>query len=70
MEQPDNRSPAPGEMGHTGEDEAALEDSMSSSPRDRLSGPNVVVDVGNRQPNGISKYDCGAVRVDMCICIS
>lgn len=66
VEQPDNRSPAPGEMGQTGEGEATLEDSTSSSPRDvhhRLSGPNVVADVGNRQPNGISKYGCGAVRV-------
>lgn len=66
VEQPDNRSPALGEMGQTGEDEAALEDSMSSSPRDvhhRLSGANVGADMGNRQPNGISKYDRGAVRV-------
>lgn len=58
MEQPDNRSRAAAEMGQTGEEEAALEDSMSSSPRDvhdRLSGPNVAADVGNRQSNGISK---------------
>lgn len=63
MEQPDNRSPAAGEMGQTGEEEAMLEDSMNSSPRDvhdRISGPNVAVDAGNRQQNGISKYDCGA----------
>lgn len=55
-EQPDNRSPAPEEMGQTGEEEAALEDSMSGSPRDvhdRLSGPNVVADAGNRHPNGV-----------------
>lgn len=57
-EQPDNRSPAPEEMGQTGEEEAALEDSMSGSPRDvhdRLSGPNVVADAGNRHPNGVGK---------------
>lgn len=58
MEQPDNRSPAPEEMGQTGEEEAALEDSMSGSPRnvhDGLSGPNMVADTGNRHPNGVSK---------------
>ncbi|CAG09253.1 unnamed protein product [Tetraodon nigroviridis] len=57
-EQHDNRSPAPEEMGQTGEEEAGLEDSMSSSPRDvhdRLSGPHVVAEAGNRHPNGVSK---------------
>lgn len=61
MEQPDNGSPAPEKMGHSGGEEAGLEESMTGSPRDvhdRLSGPNVVADTGNRQPNGcISKYD-------------
>lgn len=53
-----NKSPAPEEMGQTGEEEAGLEDSMSGSPRDvhdRLSGPNVIADTGNRHHNGVSK---------------
>lgn len=55
MERPDTRSPAPEEMGQTGEEETPMEDSMNSSPRDvqdRLSGPNVAADMGNRHPNG------------------
>lgn len=66
VEQPDNRSPAAVEMGQTGEEEAVLEDSMSGSPRDvhdRLSGPNVAADAGNRQSNGISKYDYVNMRI-------
>lgn len=68
MEQPDNCSSAPEKMGQSGEEEAGLEESMSGSPReghDRLSGPNVVLDTGNRQPNGISKYDYEVNRIQL-----
>lgn len=49
-EEADNRSPA------IAEEEAALEESITGSPNnlhDRLAGPNVAADAGNRQPNGM-----------------
>lgn len=55
VEEADNRSPVLEEIGQTGEEEVALEESMTGSPNnvhDRLSGPNVTADAGNRQPNG------------------
>lgn len=57
-EEADNRSPALEDMSQTAEEEAALEESMTGSPNnvhERLAGPNVAADTGNRQPNGISK---------------
>lgn len=48
-EEADNRSPA------IAEEEASLEESITGSPNnshDRLAGPNVAADAGNRQPNG------------------
>ncbi len=54
-EEADNRSPALKEIGQTGEEEAALEESMTGSPnieQDGLSGPNVTAEAGSRQPNG------------------
>lgn len=54
MDESDNRSPAVEEIGQTGEEGVALEESMSGSPsnvQDELSGPNVTAESGNR-PNG------------------
>lgn len=59
MEEDDNKSPALEEIGQTGEEEVAVEESISGSPNnghDRLSGPNVTTDAGSRQPNGISDF--------------
>lgn len=56
-EETDNRSPALDEISQQG-DEEVLDESMTGSPNnvhDRLSGPNVTADVGNRQPNGKNK---------------
>lgn len=51
-EEADNRSPA------ITEEEGTLEESITGSPNnyhDRLAGPNVAADTGNRQPNGTSQ---------------
>lgn len=59
MEEDDNKSPALEEIGQTGEEEVVLEESINGSPNnghDRLSGPNVSTDVGNRQSNGNSDF--------------
>lgn len=54
-EEAENRSPALEEIGQTGEEGVALDESMSGSPsntQDGLSGPNMAADPGSRQPNG------------------
>lgn len=66
MDESDNRSPAVEEIGQTGEEGVALEESMSGSPsnvQDGLSGPNVTAESGNRSngthfvfPNGIKGF--------------
>ncbi|TMS06144.1 Zinc finger protein Helios, partial [Larimichthys crocea] len=57
-EEADNRSE---EIGQTGEEEVALEESMTGSPNnvhDELSGPNVTADAGSRQPNVGKPHKC------------
>lgn len=54
-EEAENRSPALDEIGQTGEEGVALDESMTGSPsniQDGLSGPNMSSDAGSRQPNG------------------
>ncbi|XP_076603822.1 zinc finger protein Helios isoform X1 [Chaetodon auriga] len=65
-EEADNRSPALEEIGQTGEEEVAVEESMTGSPnnvQDGLSGPNVTADAGNRQPNGDRPFQCNQCGV-------
>uniref|UniRef100_A0A3Q0S1W2 IKAROS family zinc finger 2 n=1 Tax=Amphilophus citrinellus TaxID=61819 RepID=A0A3Q0S1W2_AMPCI len=65
-EEADNRSPAPEEIGQTGEEVVALEESMSGSPnntQDGLSGPNVTAESGNRQANGDRPFQCNQCGV-------
>jgi len=55
VEEAENSSPAPEEIGQTGNEGATLEESMTGSPSNEqngLSGPNASGDAGNRQPNG------------------
>lgn len=54
MEGSENRSPALDETGQTGEEEVALEESMTGSPNDMRdrSESNVAPGAENRQPNG------------------
>lgn len=64
----DNRSPALEEISQTGEEEGALEESMTGSPNDAqdgLSGPNVTADAGSRQAHGTDEYisKCHSKRV-------
>nr|XP_046259829.1 zinc finger protein Helios [Scatophagus argus]XP_046259830.1 zinc finger protein Helios [Scatophagus argus]XP_046259831.1 zinc finger protein Helios [Scatophagus argus]XP_046259832.1 zinc finger protein Helios [Scatophagus argus]XP_046259833.1 zinc finger protein Helios [Scatophagus argus] len=66
VEEADNRSPAIEETGQTGEEEPALEESMSGSPnnvQDGLSGPNVTADTGSRQSNGDRPFQCNQCGV-------
>ncbi|XP_067372505.1 zinc finger protein Helios isoform X5 [Channa argus] len=59
-EEAENRSPALEEMGQTGEEGVALDESMTGSPsntQDGLSGPNVTTDAG-RQPNVGKPHKC------------
>lgn len=54
-EEAENRSPALEEIGQTGEEGVALDESMTGSPsnmQDGLSGPNISSDAGSRQSNG------------------
>ncbi|XP_006802417.1 zinc finger protein Helios [Neolamprologus brichardi] len=65
MDESDNRSPAVEEIGQTGEEGIALEESMSGSPsnvQDGLSGPNVTAESGNR-PNGDRPFQCNQCGV-------
>lgn len=65
-EEADNRSPALEEIGQTGEEGAALEESMTGSPtsaQDGLSEPNVTADAGSRQPNGDRPFQCNQCGV-------
>ncbi|KAL7384981.1 hypothetical protein ABVT39_012834 [Epinephelus coioides] len=65
-EEADNRSPALEELGQTGEEGAALEESMTGSPtsaQDGLSEPNVTADAGSRQPNGDRPFQCNQCGV-------
>lgn len=70
-EEADNRSPAPEEMGQTGDEGVALEESISGSPgniQDGLPGPNATADAGNRQPNGtncIVNFQCQYKGVEL-----
>lgn len=62
-EEADNRSPA------ITEEEATLEESITGSPNnfhDRLAGPNVAADAGNRQPNGTSRYNGALSNTNSC----
>lgn len=55
VENGDNSSSAPEEMGHTGDEGATMEESLTNSPhnaQDGLSGPNVPSDPVIRQQNG------------------
>ncbi|XP_067372496.1 zinc finger protein Helios isoform X2 [Channa argus] len=64
-EEAENRSPALEEMGQTGEEGVALDESMTGSPsntQDGLSGPNVTTDAG-RQPNGDRPFQCNQCGV-------
>lgn len=69
MEGSDNRSPALDETGQTGEEEVALDESMTGSPsdmRDRLSGSNVAPGAGNRQPNGNNELISKSIEQMQC----
>ncbi|MED6291095.1 hypothetical protein CHARACLAT_020075 [Characodon lateralis] len=60
VEDGDNSSPAPEEIGHTGNEGATPDESITSSPhdvQDGLSGPNVPSDAGVRQQNGMYYFD-------------
>lgn len=55
MDEAENSSPAAEEIGQTGDEGVAPEESMVGSPsdtQDGLSGPNLPADTGNRQSNG------------------
>ncbi|TDH06961.1 hypothetical protein EPR50_G00119420 [Perca flavescens] len=65
-EEADNRSPGLGEIGETGEEGVALEESMTGSPnnlQDGLSEPNMTADGGSRQPNGDRPFQCNQCGV-------
>ncbi|KAM8749693.1 zinc finger protein Helios isoform 1-T2 [Acanthopagrus schlegelii] len=65
-EEADNRSPALEEISQTGEEEGALEESMTGSPNDAqdgLSGPNVTADAGSRQAHGDRPFQCNQCGV-------
>lgn len=62
----DNRSPALREISQTGEEGAALDESMSVSPsnvQDGLSEPNMTADAGSRQPHGDRPFQCNQCGV-------
>ncbi|XP_038158567.1 zinc finger protein Helios isoform X2 [Cyprinodon tularosa] len=66
VENGDNSSSAPEEMGHTGDEGAAMEESLTNSPhnaQDGLSGPNVPSDPVIRQQNGERPFQCNQCGV-------
>ncbi|XP_017279303.1 zinc finger protein Helios isoform X3 [Kryptolebias marmoratus] len=66
MDEAENSSPAAEEIGQTGDEGVAPEESMAGSPsdtQDGLSGPNVSADTGNRQPNGERPFQCNQCGV-------
>ncbi|XP_069010694.1 zinc finger protein Helios isoform X2 [Embiotoca jacksoni] len=65
-EEADTRSPVPEEIGQTGDEGLALEESLTgslSNSQDGLSGPNVTADAGNRQSNGDRPFQCNQCGV-------
>ncbi|XP_015235447.1 PREDICTED: zinc finger protein Helios isoform X1 [Cyprinodon variegatus] len=66
VENGDNSSSAPEEMGHTGDEGATMEESLTNSPhnaQDGLSGPNVPSDPVIRQQNGERPFQCNQCGV-------
>jgi len=58
-EEADNRSQALDEIGQTGEEGSALDESVTGSPsnvQDGSSEPDLTGEAGSRQPNGIDHY--------------
>ncbi|KAF7216033.1 zinc finger protein Helios [Nothobranchius furzeri] len=65
-EEVESRSPAPEEMGRTGDEGVAPEESVTGSPgeaQDGLLGPNISADGGNRQSNGDRPFQCNQCGV-------
>ncbi|XP_041858208.1 zinc finger protein Helios isoform X2 [Melanotaenia boesemani] len=65
-EEADNSSLAPEEIGQTGDEGAAVEDSVVgslSNVQNGLSGPNAPADAGNRQSHGDRPFQCNQCGV-------